>query len=184
VSQSCACFSLRAAALNQVLQLTILTAEIAHTTLTTQLPSYTTIKELHRRIVESPLPYGTGDAYKPMYDPQFAEVDLNTSMFLYSLSCMREVCTSISVFALLRARMLRRSSPVFLYIHRAFFAQAVTRHPHDPTQSPYADSFHAAYAAARTIVSAVRAQFERHPRYCVYFWHMWTYALSAAVSKP
>ena len=69
-----------------------------------------------------------------------------------------------------------------LYIHRSFFARAIIDHPVNPLRSPYAASFLAAYRASATILRTIREHFAIQPALCSRFWHMWTFAFSAAVS--
>jgi len=69
-----------------------------------------------------------------------------------------------------------------MYIHRAFFAQALIDHPTNPLKSHYAPSFLAAYRASATILKSIREQFAIWPITCGRFWTMWTFAFTAAVS--
>ena len=72
---------------------------------------------------------------------------------------------------------------VLLYIHRAFFAQAILDCPENPLRSQYAPSFLASYRAASTILKAISDQFNLLPTVCARFWIIWTYAFSSAVSN-
>lgn len=69
-----------------------------------------------------------------------------------------------------------------LYIHRCFFAHAISTHPSDPIKSQYAPSFLAGYRSACTILGSVRQQFWLFPRQIARFWVLWTHAFSATVS--
>lgn len=68
-----------------------------------------------------------------------------------------------------------------LYIHRCFFAHAISSHPHDPIKSQYAPSFLAGYRSACTIIASVGQQFALFPAQIARFWVLWTHAFSAAV---
>ena len=72
---------------------------------------------------------------------------------------------------------------VLLYIHRAFFAQAILDCPENPLRSQYAPSFLASYRAVSTILKAISDQFNLLPTVCARFWIIWTYAFSSAVSN-
>ncbi|KAF8884213.1 hypothetical protein CPB84DRAFT_172899 [Gymnopilus junonius] len=53
---------------------------------------------------------------------------------------------------------------MLMYLHRAYFAQAVTENPENPLQSPYS-----------------QAQFMKKPLLCARIWRMWTFGFTAAV---
>ena len=70
---------------------------------------------------------------------------------------------------------------VLVYLHRSFFAQALTDHPTEPRRSQYRLSFVAAFDAACSVLGAVRAQFNLFPQSISRFWPLWTPAFSSAV---
>ena len=73
------------------------------------------------------------------------------------------------------------SDVVLVYIHRCFFAEAVSNNPVDPMQSPYGPSFLAGYRSACEILSNLRVQFGLFPAQIARFWVLWTHAFSSSV---
>jgi hypothetical protein len=73
------------------------------------------------------------------------------------------------------------SIAALLYIHRCFFAHAISNHPNDPIKSPYAPSFLAGYRSACELLSSLRLQFNTFPAEIARFWVLWTHAFSSAV---
>jgi hypothetical protein len=73
------------------------------------------------------------------------------------------------------------TSPALLYIHRCFFAHALSSNPSDPIKSQYAPSFLAGYRSACNIVGSVKLQFKLFPARIARFWVLWTHAFSASV---
>ncbi|KAH0831116.1 hypothetical protein J3R83DRAFT_13682 [Lanmaoa asiatica] len=70
---------------------------------------------------------------------------------------------------------------ILVYIHRCFFAEAVSNNPTDPMQSQYAPSFLAGYRSACEILSNLRVQFDLFPAQIARFWVLWTHAFSSTV---
>ncbi|KIJ16385.1 hypothetical protein PAXINDRAFT_75585 [Paxillus involutus ATCC 200175] len=68
-----------------------------------------------------------------------------------------------------------------LYIHRCFFAEAVSNNPTNPMNSPYAPSFLAGYRSACELLSSLRIQFDLFPAQIARFWVLWTHAFSSSV---
>ncbi|KIK97941.1 hypothetical protein PAXRUDRAFT_9870 [Paxillus rubicundulus Ve08.2h10] len=68
-----------------------------------------------------------------------------------------------------------------LYIHRCFFAEAVSNSPTNPMNSPYAPSFLAGYRSACTLLGSLRTQFDIFPAQIARFWVLWTHAFSSSV---
>ena len=73
------------------------------------------------------------------------------------------------------------SLKALLYIHRCFFAHAISSNPLDPVKSQYAPSFLAGYRSSCTILNAVKQQFTLFPAQIARFWVLWTHAFSALV---
>jgi len=76
---------------------------------------------------------------------------------------------------------LNANNLALLYIHRCFFAHAISSHPLDPIKSQYAPSFLAGYRSACTIIESVKQQFSLFPAQIARFWVLWTHAFSSAV---
>jgi hypothetical protein len=71
-----------------------------------------------------------------------------------------------------------------LYVHRCFFAEAVSNNPTDPMSSPFAPSFLAGYRSACELISGLPAQFDLFPAQIARFWVLWTHAFSSSMSTP
>ncbi|KAG1721461.1 hypothetical protein EDB19DRAFT_1898323 [Suillus lakei] len=57
-----------------------------------------------------------------------------------------------------------------LYIHRCFFAEAVSNNPTNPMNSPFAPSFLAGYRSACELIGGLRTQFDLFPAQIARFW--------------
>ncbi|KAG1900118.1 fungal-specific transcription factor domain-containing protein [Suillus fuscotomentosus] len=68
-----------------------------------------------------------------------------------------------------------------LYVHRCFFAEAVSNNPTDPMSSPFAPSFLAGYRSACELINGLRTQFDLFPAQIARFWVLWTHAFSSSV---
>ncbi|KAJ7701867.1 fungal-specific transcription factor domain-containing protein [Mycena rosella] len=123
-------------------------------TLTSRAPRYSIILELDRKVRDMELPkYATG--------PPPEGVGLNKTM---------------THFMPINYRHL-----TLLYIHRCFFAHAISNHPNDPIKSPYAPSFLAGYRSACELLASLRVQFDMFPAEIARFWVLWTHAFSSAI---
>jgi hypothetical protein len=69
-----------------------------------------------------------------------------------------------------------------LYVHRCFFAHAISSNPNDPIRGPYAPSFLAGYRSACELLTGIRTQFSLFPAQIARFWVLWTHAFSSSVS--
>jgi hypothetical protein len=69
-----------------------------------------------------------------------------------------------------------------LYLHRAFFARAVLKHPDDPLKSEYAYSFQAVLRSARDTIAWLEVIMRQAPAMCARIHYVWNIAASAAVS--
>ncbi|TFK31500.1 hypothetical protein BDQ12DRAFT_618804 [Crucibulum laeve] len=70
---------------------------------------------------------------------------------------------------------------MLLFLHRAYFAQAMAEHPANPLNSPYGQSVFAAYSSACHVLRDTREQFMKKPLLCSRIWRMWTFSFTAAV---
>ncbi|KAI6038583.1 fungal-specific transcription factor domain-containing protein [Pisolithus marmoratus] len=68
-----------------------------------------------------------------------------------------------------------------LYVHRCFFAEALSSNPANPMKSPYAPSFLAGYRSSWEILANVRAQFDLHPAQIARLWYIWSHAFASSV---
>ncbi|KDQ56828.1 hypothetical protein JAAARDRAFT_36304 [Jaapia argillacea MUCL 33604] len=127
---------------------------IVQGTLTSQAPKYSIIIELDRKIREMDLP-----PYAQGAPPQG-----------------RRLGDTMKHFMPIVYRNL-----TLVYVHRCFFAQAITDHPADPLRSPYAPSFLAGYRSACELLGVLRSAFEMFPAETVRFWVLWTHGFSCSM---
>jgi hypothetical protein len=71
------------------------------------------------------------------------------------------------------------SKPLFL--HRGFFAQALTDNPTNPLQSAHSQSFVTAYKCACAVLDVTRNHYVQRPRLVARVWRIWSNAFVAAV---
>ncbi|GBE83316.1 hypothetical protein SCP_0503640 [Sparassis crispa] len=129
-------------------------AEVVQGTLTSRAPKYTVILELDRKIRDMQMPrYAIG--------PAPVGSGLRETMLHFMPINYREL--------------------TLLYVHRCFFAQALTDNPIDPLKSQYAPSFLAGYRSACALLLSLREAFVLFPVQIARFWVLWTHAFSAAV---
>ncbi|KDR77286.1 hypothetical protein GALMADRAFT_96046 [Galerina marginata CBS 339.88] len=123
-------------------------------TLTSRAPKYSIILDLDRKVRDMDLPlYAQG--------PPPQNLGLAQTMSHFMPQNYREL--------------------TLLYIHRCFFAHAISSNPLDPIKSQYAPSFLAGYRSACTIIASVKLQFSMFPAQIARFWVLWTHAFSASV---
>ncbi|KAJ7777955.1 fungal-specific transcription factor domain-containing protein [Mycena maculata] len=122
-------------------------------TLTSRAPRYSIILELDRKVRDMEFPkYVTGPP------PQGLGMSQTMSHFM----------------------PINYRHLTLLYIHRCFFAHAISNHPNDPIKSPYAPSFLAGYRSACDLLGSLRQQFDTFPAEIARFWVLWTHAFSSA----
>lgn len=68
-----------------------------------------------------------------------------------------------------------------LYLHRSFFARAISDHPKDPLGSPYGTSVIAAYRSAGSLVALMRNLHTQLPEPSERIWFLWTHMFSCAI---
>ncbi|GJJ10068.1 hypothetical protein Clacol_004294 [Clathrus columnatus] len=122
-------------------------------------PNYATILKLDRRIRDFEIPTSLQLGFPT--DGNQGSIGLPLSMQRYMLFCERE--TSL------------------LYLHRAYFAQAVCDSPDNPLESKYATSVSATYRSACLIVAGTHDATVRHPELASRFWWFWSNLFSAAI---
>ncbi|OSX56730.1 hypothetical protein POSPLADRAFT_1083705, partial [Postia placenta MAD-698-R-SB12] len=129
-------------------------ADVVQGTLTSRAPKYTVILDLDRKIRDVALP-----KYAMGAPPQNAGLAQTMAHFM-----------PINYLHL-----------TLLYVHRCFFAQALSDHPTDPLKSQYAPSFLAGYRSACAFLGTIRDQFAIFPIQIARFWVLWTHGFSSAV---
>ncbi|KAI0091791.1 fungal-specific transcription factor domain-containing protein [Irpex rosettiformis] len=68
-----------------------------------------------------------------------------------------------------------------LYMHRGFFAKAISDHSKDPLGSPYGSSFIAAYRSAGSLVALVRNIHSQLKELSERMWFLWTHLFSCSI---
>ncbi|KAJ7224484.1 fungal-specific transcription factor domain-containing protein, partial [Mycena pura] len=68
-----------------------------------------------------------------------------------------------------------------LYLHRSFFARAISDHPKDPLGSPYGTSVIAAYRSAGSLVALMRNLHSQLKEASERIWFLWTHMFSCAI---
>ncbi|KAF5362179.1 hypothetical protein D9756_002569 [Leucocoprinus leucothites] len=68
-----------------------------------------------------------------------------------------------------------------LYLHRSFFARAISDHPKDPLGSPYGTSVIAAYRSAGSLVALMRNLHTQLKAPSERMWFLWTHMFSCAI---
>ncbi|KAI0272650.1 fungal-specific transcription factor domain-containing protein [Gloeopeniophorella convolvens] len=68
-----------------------------------------------------------------------------------------------------------------LYMHRGFFARALSDHPKDPLGSPYGTSVIAAYRSAGSLIALMRNLHSQLKEPMERMWFLWTHMFSCAI---
>jgi hypothetical protein len=103
------------------------------------------------------------------------------------ISCPTTTENSVEFFTYIRTSLVvfilavSRLHIALLYVHRCFFAHAISSSPNDPIKSQYAPSFLAGYRSACDLVGGIKAQFSLFPAQIARFWVLWTHAFSSSV---
>ncbi|KAF6742024.1 hypothetical protein DFP72DRAFT_940614 [Ephemerocybe angulata] len=70
---------------------------------------------------------------------------------------------------------------MLMFLHRAYFAEAMSEFPDDPLGSPYGYSVRAAYSSACVVLQDTRDLFLKKPILCPRIWRVWSFAFTAAL---
>jgi hypothetical protein len=126
-------------------------------------PTYATILQLDRKLRAFPVPpilqvagFGSSEARPGGYP--------DTVM----LTLQRHIVLAIREMNL-------------LYLHRSFFARAISDHPKDPLGSPYGTSVIAAYRSAGSLVAMMRNLHTQLKEPSERIWFLWTHMFSCAI---
>lgn len=126
-------------------------------------PTYATILQLDRKLRAFPVPSILQVAGFGNSDPrsgQFPET--------IALTLQRHIVLAI-----------RESN--LLYLHRSFFARAISDHPKDPLGSPYGTSVIAAYRSAGSLIALMRNLHTQLKEPSERIWFLWTHMFSCAI---
>ncbi|KAG0709151.1 fungal-specific transcription factor domain-containing protein [Suillus ampliporus] len=127
-------------------------------------PTYATVLQLDRKLRAFPVPpalqvAGFGASTGPT-DTQYSESVM--------LMLQRHIVLAVREMNL-------------LYLHRSFFARAVTDHPKDPLGSPYGTSVIAAYRSAGSLVALMRNLHTQLKEPSERIWFLWGHMFSCAI---
>ncbi|KAG7445199.1 uncharacterized protein BT62DRAFT_933002 [Guyanagaster necrorhizus] len=119
-------------------------------------------------------------AVKPPSYESILELDQRIREFASPRSSdnMSEDSTPLSMKMFVRSHY---KELMLLFLHRAFFTQAMTENPTNPLLSPHAKSVIAAYQSACVVLQDTRIQFMKKPLLCARVWRIWSFAFTAAV---
>ncbi|KAG6864818.1 hypothetical protein C0991_006939 [Blastosporella zonata] len=126
---------------------------IVKTTLAVKPPSYQDIMDLDRKV----------RAFVKTNDTGAFSADTRTA-------------TSMAAFARSHYQAL-----LLMFLHRGFFAQAMSDNALDPLKSPYGESVLAAYTSACVVLEDTKSQYSKRPHLLSRVWRVWSLAFSAAV---
>ncbi|KZT27270.1 hypothetical protein NEOLEDRAFT_1089468 [Neolentinus lepideus HHB14362 ss-1] len=157
-------------------------------TIGSQVPSYSAILELDRKISaggplpgmgvkggplsESPsLSHGPPSSGVPSHSPP--SVPLSHGAYTGRLSPPTSPNVLLGIFSRCYVQM---------YIHRPFFAKAFLDYPADPMHSPYGVSVRTTYAVAQKFFDTLKALLQGRPILCQRFFFLWLQAFSAAIA--
>ncbi|KAF8802362.1 hypothetical protein BYT27DRAFT_7173121 [Phlegmacium glaucopus] len=107
-------------------------------------------------------------------DQKIRELSLPNSDTIQSHEDQRAI--SMRIFAQSHHQEL-----MLLFLHRAYFAEAMTENPDNPMNSPYSQSITAAYSSACVVLQDSKTQFMRKPLLCARVWRIWPFTFSAAM---
>ncbi|THH15615.1 hypothetical protein EW146_g4890 [Bondarzewia mesenterica] len=127
-------------------------------------PTYATILQLDRKLRACPVPpilqiAGFGNS---------TESQLNLIPEPVSMILQRHLVLAVREMNL-------------LYMHRSFFARALSDHPKDPLGSPYGTSVIAAYRSAGSLVALIRNLHSQAKEPTERLWFLWTHMFSCAI---
>ncbi|KAK2465633.1 hypothetical protein APHAL10511_002177 [Amanita phalloides] len=86
-----------------------------------------------------------------------------------------------TMLTLQRHIVLAIRETTLLYLHRSFFARAISDHPKDPLGSPYGASVLAAYRSAGALVALMRNLYTQLQAPSERMWFLWTHMFSCAI---
>ncbi|CAK5273875.1 unnamed protein product [Mycena citricolor] len=125
-------------------------------------PTYATVLQLDRKLRAFPVPSVLQVAGFGSSEPRAGYVE--TVM----LTLQRHIVLAIRETNL-------------LYLHRSFFARAISDHPNDPLGSPYGSSVIAAYRSAGSLLALLRNLHSQLKDLSERIWFLWTHMFSCAI---
>ncbi|GBE86514.1 fungal-specific transcription factor domain-containing protein [Sparassis latifolia] len=128
-----------------------------------KMPTYSMVLQLDRRLRSYPVP-------QLLQIAGFGATEGTMSSFQDSVPLILQRHTVLAI----------RESHL-LYMHRGFFARAISDHPRDPLDSPYGSSFIAAYRSAGSLVALVRNIHSQLKELTERMWFLWTHLFSCSI---
>lgn len=125
-------------------------------------PTYNTVHQLDRKLRAFPVP--------PILQVAGFGSDPHQGVFPESLA-----------LTLQRHVVLAIRETNLLYLHRSFFARAISDHPKDPLGSPYGASVIAAYRSAGSLVALMGNLHAQLKEPSERIWFLWTHMFSCAI---
>jgi hypothetical protein len=161
-------------------------------------PTYATVLQLDRKLRAFPVPPNLQVAGFGNSCPSESRHHESVSLILQrhivlairemSMSCpciLSSTCElSHVIFSRSKGLLLTLLRSDLLYLHRSFFARALTDHPKDPLGSPYGTSVIAAYRSAGSLVALMRNLHTQLKEPSERMWFLWTHMFSCAVRTP
>lgn len=149
------------------------TSAVIQNAQTAKVPKYSAIVELDRKVRDMELPKYAEQLPKEGADLAETMKHFMPRNYRHLSKCHSPQSTIEVILEFVLA---------LLYIHRCFFAEAVSSNPTNPMNSPYAPSFLAGYRSACELIGMLRTQFDLFPKQIARFWVLWTHAFSSSVS--
>lgn len=149
-------------------------------------PTYATVLQLDRKLRAFPVPPNLQVAGFGNASPPESRHQESVSLILqrHIVLAIREMSMYFSCITFCICELLTLPQPDLLYLHRSFFARAVTDHPKDPLGSPYGTSVIAAYRSAGSLVALMRNLHTQLKEPSERVWFLWTHMFSCAVRTP
>jgi hypothetical protein len=142
--------------------------------------TYATVLQLDRKIRAFPVPpllqvagFGNSEP-RPGGFPETITLTLQRHLVL----AIRELSASFHVH---QSPLVDFTSVDLLYLHRSFFARAVSDHPKDPLGSSYGTSVIAAYRSAGSLVALMRNLHSQLRVPTERMWFLWGHIFSCSV---
>lgn len=142
-------------------------------------PTYSTILQMDRKLRSFPVPpllqiagFGSSESRMAHYDSVPLILQRHVVLAVRESS---KSCDHRPTFGLTHTFI------DLLYMHRGFFARAISDHPRDPLGSPYGGSFIAAYRSAGSLVALVRNIHSQLKELTERMWFLWTHLFSCSV---
>ena len=146
---------------------------VAEATLAVNPPTYRSILELDERIRKFDVPI-------PPLPPGATQQPAST-MQRFVREHYRELSTFTCPSLFPSLGLTCHTIVALLFLHRGFFAQALTDNPTNPQQSIHGQSFITAFKCACAILDSTIDQFNQQPQLTPRVWRIWSNAFSAAV---